>query len=75
MENHGIKKSALSVLTFYLAGAWADSCSFISLASKDAQAQFLQDVVSFHSSWYEVRLKQFRKSTEENQGRLKTTAA
>ena len=49
--------------------------SHVSRASKDANAQFLQDVASFHAFWYEVRLKQFRKTTEENQGRLKTTAA
>jgi hypothetical protein len=49
--------------------------SAISRASRDANAQFLQNVASFHASWYEVRLKQFRKTTEENQGRLKATAA
>jgi hypothetical protein len=47
----------------------------ISRAQKDAHAQFLQDVASFHASWYEVRLKEFRRINEENQGRMKATAA
>jgi hypothetical protein len=47
----------------------------IARASRDANAQFLQDVASFHASWFEVRLKQFRKTTEENQRRLKANAA
>ena len=59
------KKSARSeVIDFSISGA-----------PQDAESQFLQDVVSFHSSWYEVRLKQFRQSTEENQGRVKATTA
>ena len=42
---------------------------------ENAHTQFLQNVASFHSSWYEVRLAEFRRSTEENQGRHKATAA
>lgn len=40
-----------------------------------AQSLFLQNVASFHSSSYEVRLAEFRKSIEKNQRRDDVTAA
>src|SRR5262249_30280980 len=42
---------------------------------KPRKIKFLLDVVSFHSSWYEVRPDEFRNSTEENLNGLKATAA
>ena len=44
-------------------------------AVDNAQTQFLQNVASFHSSWYEVRLAEFRRATAEKHGRYKSTAA
>jgi hypothetical protein len=35
-------------------------------APESSHAKFLRSVATYHSSWYEVRLAEFRRSTEEN---------
>lgn len=44
-------------------------------ATENARTQFLQNMASFHSSWYEAQLAEFRRSIEENQGRHEADAA